>query len=136
MEWKHFIKYRFYDYIDRITWRELKLGLGKKDISIIEEFIYKNINKQYFISIERLMIMRSVVHKPTEKEEKEVEKQGFFCSELVAALYKKLGLVDPEKSTSQYYPGTFSKVLPLLRGKLGDLVTIVFENELMAHRLF
>jgi len=34
--------------------------------------------------------------------------KGFFCSELVALLYKKLGLLPPEKSATLYWPGTFS----------------------------
>lgn len=32
---------------------------------------------------------------------------GFFCSELVAAALKKMGLLDPKISSSQYWPGKF-----------------------------
>lgn len=34
--------------------------------------------------------------------------QGFFCSELIACLYKRLGLLGPKKPASHYRPGSFS----------------------------
>jgi len=44
---------------------------------------------------------RSVEDKTARKNE------GYFCSELVAAGYKRLGLLDEQKASSQYWPGTF-----------------------------
>lgn len=35
------------------------------------------------------------------------QKKGFFCSELIAAAYKKQGLLDPVKAASKYWPGDF-----------------------------
>ena len=35
-------------------------------------------------------------------------KQGWFCSELVAALFQHLELLDTSKPASQYWPGNFS----------------------------
>ena len=32
-------------------------------------------------------------------------KSGYFCSELIAAAYKELGLLDQTISASQYWPG-------------------------------
>lgn len=34
------------------------------------------------------------------------ENKTFFCSELVAAAYKVLGILPNEVAASQYYPGT------------------------------
>tara|TARA_B110000285_G_scaffold232874_1_gene305121 strand:- start:102 stop:497 length:396 start_codon:yes stop_codon:yes gene_type:complete len=34
--------------------------------------------------------------------------RGFFCSELIALVYKYLGLLPKEKAASQYWPGSFS----------------------------
>ena len=64
----------------------------------------------------KFLRLQSVIHK-TEKEEKE---RTYFCSELVAAFYKKLGILDPQKATTQYWPVSFSdaKDLSLLRGRL------------------
>ena len=32
---------------------------------------------------------------------------GFFCSELVASVYKTVGLLDPKVPSTQYWPGFF-----------------------------
>ena len=32
---------------------------------------------------------------------------GFFCSELVAAVYKTIGLLDPKVASTQYWPGIY-----------------------------
>lgn len=41
--------------------------------------------------------------------EKEARKnQGYFCSELVAAAYKKIGVLPAKKSSAQYWPGDFT----------------------------
>ena len=39
------------------------------------------------------------------KNTKKEANSGFFCSELVAAAYKELGLLDPHVSAAQYWPG-------------------------------
>lgn len=47
---------------------------------------------------------------------------SFFCSELVAAAYKELGMLPPDKASGQYWPVSFAqeKNLQLLKGaKLG-----------------
>ena len=52
--------------------------------------------------------------------------KSFFCSELVASAYKRIGILDPDKAASSYWPGDFStekksNEVKLLRGAyLGD----------------
>ena len=36
------------------------------------------------------------------------ENKGYFCSELIAATYKILGILPKQISSAQYWPGTFS----------------------------
>jgi uncharacterized protein YycO len=36
------------------------------------------------------------------------ENKSYFCSELVATAFKRLGLLEPEKAASKYWPGEFS----------------------------
>ena len=62
---------------------------------------------------------------------KEISHKTYFCSELVASLYKALGLLEKTKSATQYWPVTFAKDLNLLRGWLGHPKTIVFEYDLI-----
>ena len=42
------------------------------------------------------------------RNKEEEEKKTYFCSELVARLYKELGLLDEEKASTRYYPVDFS----------------------------
>ena len=39
-------------------------------------------------------------------------KAGFFCSELIACQLKRLGLLDPNIPSTQYWPGQFSTENP------------------------
>jgi hypothetical protein len=63
-------------------------------------------------------------HKP----DKYTEKSTFFCSELVAASYKRLGLLPAKVSASQYWPGAFAadRKLKLIDAKLGGEYMIDF----------
>lgn len=48
-----------------------------------------------------------------------MESKSYFCSELVATAYKRLGLLDIENASSSYWPGEFSQEstnLKLLKG--------------------
>ncbi|CAD8119028.1 unnamed protein product [Paramecium sonneborni] len=60
---------------------------------------------------------------PTQDSNKSINKaeRTLFNSELVAALYKELGIFDQQKSAAQYWPGCLSsenKKLLILKGKL------------------
>ncbi len=52
------------------------------------------------------------------------------------AFYKKLGILDQQKATSQYWPVSFSdaKELNLLRGRLEPERIIVFEEEMVERK--
>lgn len=55
--------------------------------------------------------------------------RGFFCSELAACAYKFMNLLPKKRSSSKYWPGSFSKEkkLPLIgKCKLGEQYTIDF----------
>ena len=64
--------------------------------------------------------------KPSKKAP--AEKKGFFCSELIAAAYVRLGLLPENVAASYYWPGNFSteKDLPLIDASLGDELLIDF----------
>lgn len=92
-----------------------------------------NIGKQYYISIDKLWSNRSyLAQKP--------EEVGFFCSELVAALYKDLGLITRNPSDPDYKPGsnfipyhfTQRHDLKLLKGTLSDEYILHFHGETLS----
>ena len=66
----------------------------------ITEFVKANLHKKFGLSLPKLLKFKSM--------ESHDEKKSYFCSELVGTLYKFLGLLDPEKSATQYWPKDFS----------------------------
>lgn len=64
--------------------------------------------KDYDISIGKFFKLESVLTSTKEGKEKGAKYDSFFCSELVAALYKACGLVSAKVSCTQYWPVTFS----------------------------
>lgn len=71
------------------------------------------------------------------KSSKDNEHQKYFCSSLVAKLYKKLEILPSEKSCKQYLPSSFSheENMKLCSGGkfghayLGEESIVVFEEE-------
>jgi hypothetical protein len=71
--------------------------------------------------VDKIFTFSSVL-KRTEDDDK---KKTYFCSELAARLYKELGLLDEEKSSTRYYPVDFS-----VKTKLNfKRPNVYFENE-------
>jgi hypothetical protein len=105
----------------------LNLQRTEQILESIESFVVENLDKEFGIGIGKLFKFQSVMHK-TEEEKKS---RTYFCSELVAALYKAMGLLEKGKSCTQYYPVHFSESsnLPLLKGTLGPEQIICFDTE-------
>ena len=68
----------------------------------------ENVGKSYDLSIGKFFKLESVLSSTKEDKEKGQKYDSFFCSELVAALYKACGLVSAKVSCTQYWPVTFS----------------------------
>ena len=130
--WKQIIYYGLYKGIPRLAWRKLAIDRTDKDVSQMEDFVVGNLNKEFEINLTKMFRMQSTIHK-TEEEQKG---RTYFCSELVAAFYKSLGILDPHKASTQYWPVSFSdsKTLPLLRGRLEPERVIVFEESVLDKR--
>lgn len=64
----------------------------------------KTLGKQYEINLDKLLSFKSTIERTVEQE----EKKTYFCSELVARLYKELGLLDSSRSSTSYYPVDFT----------------------------
>jgi Permuted papain-like amidase enzyme, YaeF/YiiX, C92 family len=75
----------------------------------------------YKISASKLFRQHSFTH----------EHENFFCSELVAAVYKEIGILPKKLSSCQYWPSSFSAKsgLELIGGAyLGEEMRILFEQ--------
>lgn len=63
------------------------------------KFVKSSIGKKYDLRALKL------IRKTSGEEESE---RGYFCSELVAKVYKELGLLEKEKASSSYWPVDFT----------------------------
>ena len=81
------------------------MEMTKQDFSTIEAFVTKTLGKGFEISMNKLFQFKSTLSRTTEEE----ESKTYFCSELVARLYKEIGLLDPNKASTTYYPIDFSE---------------------------
>lgn len=102
-------------FIFRIVWRKLNTELGSKQLGTIEAFVAKTLGKGFEISLDKLFQFKSSLQRSDELE----ENKTYFCSELVARLYKELGLFDSEKASTSYYPVDFSDKVKLKFAKPG-----------------
>ena len=62
------------------------------------------VGKPYLLSAAKLLRTRNEI----ESTEDIRKCKTFFCSELIATAYKKLGLLDNQKAASKYWPGDFA----------------------------
>ena len=71
-------------------------------------FVKRNLGKNYDLSALKLFKQES--HFDWNNMNKAMEEdRGFFCSELVAKAYKTVGLLEPKRASSKYWPVDFSQ---------------------------
>lgn len=109
----------------------------------VERFVMENLSKHYHISFAKIMAHQSVIRnqpqQPKNLQQDETDETGFFCSELVATVYKELGLLTRDTTSSNYmpackfYPKDFSERSgrKLDRGELSPEYTIYFDTALL-----
>ncbi|CAD8116172.1 unnamed protein product [Paramecium sonneborni] len=127
--WQDMIAERWFELFDKIVIRRLEIERDHKFLSTVQEFVTENIGKKYSLTPMKLLKQKSTVQDINKQANK--EERTFFCSELVAALYKKLEIFDQQKSSAQYWPGNLSsenKGLVILKGKLHPEQLIDFSN--------
>ena len=69
-------------------------------MNAIENFVGANMGKKYDFSLTDYLFQRS--------SSADKDHQHYFCSSLVAKLYKKLGLLPDLKSCKKYLPSSFA----------------------------
>eukprot|EP00330_Aristerostoma_sp_ATCC50986_P001784 CAMPEP_0114582516 /NCGR_PEP_ID=MMETSP0125-20121206/6474_1 /TAXON_ID=485358 ORGANISM="Aristerostoma sp., Strain ATCC 50986" /NCGR_SAMPLE_ID=MMETSP0125 /ASSEMBLY_ACC=CAM_ASM_000245 /LENGTH=109 /DNA_ID=CAMNT_0001775501 /DNA_START=1381 /DNA_END=1710 /DNA_ORIENTATION=+ len=86
-----------------MVYRKLDIERTDDMVNKIEKFVKATVGKKYKVSATKLL------KKKSDFEEEIRDDQTFFCSELVAACYKRIGLLPKEIPSSSYLPGTFSE---------------------------
>ena len=123
-----FIKESDQKFYDKIVYRPLYYKRTRENTLKLEDFLKKVIKKKYTLNPLRLLQKYSDYN----SVENVANKSGYFCSELVGSIYKLLGFLPKNISSSQYFPGTFSEEtkLTLENGSvLGHEYLIEFENK-------
>ena len=73
-------------------------------MSTLEDFVKQSIGKQYKINPVKLLRRRN----ENDNSEQIKDSKTYFCSELVATAYKRVGILDKDIAASKYWPGDFS----------------------------
>jgi hypothetical protein len=94
----------------------------------VEGFVQRNMGRKYKFSVRKFILNRQSANE---------DKKSYFCSSLVAKVYKVLGLLDGKKSCTQYMPHNFTEKEDLHlkqdgkygRAVLGREKIVVFEKK-------
>jgi hypothetical protein len=108
-KWTDMVTELWYPLYDKVMLRRLEVNRDDQFLKTMQQFVSQNLGKQYSCAPQKLLKAKSTIvdlKKQDEQEHKQKKERTYFCSELVAAAYKQLGLLPKEKSASQYWPGT------------------------------
>ena len=94
MPWHKFIGKNYYRKQElynvvyfRVVFRKLKIARNEEFMNEISEFVQRNMGRKYKFSVKKYFLNRDSV-------EGEEDKKSYFCSSLVAKLYKNLQILD------------------------------------------
>jgi len=104
----------------RICYRRLRCARGERFRDRTNDFIAKVQGLKYGWSIKSLVL--------NSKDQQTGNKSKFFCSELVTAFYKHLGLIQSSAKSHNYMPGDFAEKEA---GSRLNLVGAILEHEIM-----
>ena len=122
--WTDFLRNKWHLLYTRLVYRPLECERTDAMLRSLEEFINEVRGKKFKLSASKLIRKRS---DPSAEAE-----EGYFCSELLATAYKRIGLIPDEVASSRYWPGQFSteKRLELLKGaRFGEELLVDFEKD-------
>jgi len=111
--WHGFLEKKWYKKYDKICYRKLNL-YGKTKVfwdresfdKFVFKFVVNTVGNPFRLSYEAMLNTNSAAE--SNINETIPKDRGFFCSELIALLYKKLGLLPEDKPCNKYWPGSFS----------------------------
>ncbi|CDW74624.1 UNKNOWN [Stylonychia lemnae] len=127
-EWNKFINKKWFDMYNKVVFRKLHFPRSQGFSTVIEDFVQQSVGKKFKVNASKLL------RKKCESDTQSVIKgdKTYFCSELVASAYKRLGILEYELAASKYWPGDFSqengeKQVKFLNGaKLGEELLLDF----------
>jgi len=100
--WKTFRKNNWQKLYNKLVFRKLQFDRNPDSIDHVEKFVKSVVGKKYKVILSKLF------KKKANGQDELNENRTFFCSELIAACYKKLGLLPPDISSASYWPSSFA----------------------------
>ncbi|CAD8048153.1 unnamed protein product [Paramecium sonneborni] len=123
--WDSMVNNLWYELYSMVVYRQLQLIRNENFLQQIEKFVKENVGRQYNLSFTKLLQDKSTII----TSQNQNEDPTYFCSQLIAKLYKQIGLLNQDKSANQYWPGSFSNEradIQLSDGSLSDEYLIGF----------
>lgn len=114
-----------------IAARKLNCSRDEEFKQKMNDFTQKTVGKNYSLS----GFFSKNERRQSELDE-HIERESWFCSELVGMCYKYLGIIDAAKSPSVYQPFSFaksSKQLNMMNSSLGEILALQFSRLQVSH---
>jgi len=119
----------------KICVRQLHVERDREFQRAAEKFMMDVDGLDYQLTLSKLFRKKSVDENAEEEvqssNQEEDKEETYFCSELIATLYKNWQLLDRSIASAQYWPSSFSsknKSLNLLHGELTNEIDIYFQK--------
>jgi len=141
--WKTFKLHGWHNLYSRIVFRKVYFQRSPAQMDALQTYVLSVLGSRYQLSACKLVRCLSESFDEEGKEmlkDKEVPEdtprddrsRTFFCSELVAACLKRCGVLAGERSSSRYFPSSFSqnsvRGMPLQEHvRIGEEQVILFE---------
>mmetsp|Transcript_70662 Transcript_70662/g.132243 ORF Transcript_70662/g.132243 Transcript_70662/m.132243 type:complete len:490 (-) Transcript_70662:84-1553(-) len=155
-DWHAFLARGWHQYYSHIVWRKVYFRRSHQQMENLERFVASAIGAEYGLDMNKLFLSRKnslgfdadgspispSSHTPTASpvpdlyhetfENPQEDNRTYFCSELVAACLKRVGVLAGSKASTQYWPGSFSQqsgwALPLQPDTfIGEELVIVLD---------
>jgi hypothetical protein len=106
--WDQFVKNRWDKLYEKVVWRKLFTNRDEKFKSDFSAFINETIGHGYELNVGKMMKFQSMWN-AKEKQDGKDQDRSYFCSELIADCYKRLGFFNANKTAARYWPGDFAQ---------------------------
>lgn len=138
VSWNQFKSNSWHEAYASMVFRKVYFARNEMQIDALHAFVKSVLGQPYGLSVGKLL-KRSLsasfdeLGEPTTGEVVLEEHRSFFCSELTAACLKRCGVLRGNRSSSSYWPGSFSQhsldYLPMQEhAYVGEEMAIVFDT--------
>ncbi|CAK74538.1 unnamed protein product (macronuclear) [Paramecium tetraurelia] len=126
LSWDTFMRNNWHTLYQQMVYRQLEVNRSNEFLEKLELFVKGSIGKRYQMSPSKLI--KRFTKSSESIDDLEKEDKTFFCSELIAAAYKKMGIIDANRCAASYWPGIFAQnsKLQLTKGYLKQELLIDF----------